>query len=198
MAVCLVSDISALMAAKASATEVVAAVVRFQLSSLLRSAVAAGVLPRDFAEMVHEQVRPLIEESARASYVAPDEGLAYLLKAEGGCVNVSTARKLFRKPNPVTRQAISERIRKGELVAYRTGGGQYVLPKWQFRREGGVIEGLPEVLAAIRQTIPAASQLTPFAFLLQADPVTGNRPPLEALRQGKLQQVLDAVRARKT
>jgi hypothetical protein len=117
------------------------------------------------------------------------------LEAEGGCVDVATARLLFRKPHGVTRQALSLQIRNGKLLAYRSGGGDYLLPVWQFRPEGGVWDGLSEVLATVREKLDAESPLTAFAFLLQAHPLTGGLPPLAALREGRLSEVLAAVEA---
>jgi hypothetical protein len=166
------------------------------MRTLAKSAAAAQLPAREFAVMAGDEIRPYIEKSIREGYGTPEEGLADLLHAEGGCVDVARARKLFRKPKPVTRQTISGRIGKGELIAYKTGSGQFMLPRWQFRPQGGPIKGLPEVLAAIRDKIPGAGDLTPFAFFLQEDPVTGGRTPLEALRAGELPLVLNAVEAR--
>lgn len=170
--------------------------IRGVLHSLTKSAVAAQVSARDFAKIAGNEIRPFVEESIREGYATPLEGLADLLELEGGCVDVAHARYLFRKPHPVTRQTISDRIGRGELIAYKTGSGQFMLPRWQFRPQGGLLEGLSDVLKAIRETIPGAGDLTPFAFFLQEDPVTGGRTPLEALKAGDVKQVLDAVAAR--
>lgn len=171
--------------------------IRGMLHAILQQATEAGMDARTLATISSEETRPYIEADAQAGYASPAEGLAALLNAEGGCVGVSEARELFRKPEPVTRQAINERIRRGELLAYRTGADHYMLPVWQFRPEGGVIEGFSEALKALRESMPDAGQLTPFAFFLQADPVAEGRTPLEALRAGDLQQVLDAIEARR-
>jgi hypothetical protein len=110
-------------------------------------------------------------------------------------VEVGEARLMFRKPGGVTRQALATQIRKGNVLAYRSGGGDYQVPVWQFRPEGGVLNGLPEVLAAVRDKLDDSQPLTAFAFLLQAHPLTGGRPPLEALKEGRLEAVLAAVEA---
>lgn len=167
------------------------------MRSLVTAAVESGVPAFAVAGMIGRELRPHIgSESIRDGYATPEEGLAFLLHAGGGCVSVNEACKLFRKPRPVSPQALTEQIRKGNVIAYLSGGGQYLVPVWQFRPEGGVLNGLPEVLAAMRSKIPGAGQLTPFTFLLQADPVTGGRTPLEALRSGDLQRVLEAIDAR--
>jgi hypothetical protein len=93
-------------------------------------------------------------------------------------------------------EVLIERIRNLELIAYEFGDGRYAVPVWQFHPAGGLLDGLPEVLAAIREKLPSGGSLVPFAFFLQEDPVTDGKTPLDALRDGKLQQVLKAVNAR--
>jgi len=166
------------------------------LRALVASAMECGVPPAALAGIVGREIRVHISESIREGYATPEEGLAALLHAEGGCVSINEACKLFRKPRPVTSQALSEQIRNGNVIGYQTGGGQYLVPVWQFRPEGGVLKGIPEVLAAMREKIPGAGNLTPFTFFLQGDPLTAGRTPLEALRAGDIEQVLEAVEAR--
>jgi hypothetical protein len=170
--------------------------IRGLMSTMASQAIEAGMSPQMFAEISSEEMRPFIEAGARAGYAAPAEGLAALLDAEGSCVDVAKACEYYRRPKAVSRQAINEAIKRGELLAYRTGSDQYMLPTWQFRPEGGVIEGFPEALQKLRETVPHGDQLTPFAFFLQADPVTDGRTPLAALRAGDRQQVFDAIEAR--
>ena len=112
------------------------------------------------------------------------------------CVGVRESCGLFGKHKPVTRQALIAQIRKGCVIGYRGAGGRYLIPVWQFRPGGGVLEGLPEVLRAIRTSIPGNDQMTPFAFLLQANPMTDGRSPFAALREGEIEKVLLAVKAR--
>jgi hypothetical protein len=123
-----------------------------------------------------------------------EEGLASLVEAEGGCVSVTKAFELLRKPDPVTGQALNEQIRAGEIVAYKTGGGEYLVPVWQFQPEGGLLPGMRLVLQKIRE-IPGADPLSPFAFFLQAHPLTGGKRPIDALRSGQIENVLEAVAA---
>jgi hypothetical protein len=129
-------------------------------------------------------------------YATAAEGRRALLDAEGGRVGVSEACRLFRKPTPVTRRTLTAAIRKGNLIGYHTGGGHYAVPVWQFRREGDLLDGLPEVLHALQNTVPGYGKLSPFAFFLQAAMVTDGRTPLAALREGDSVKVLEAVRAR--
>jgi hypothetical protein len=157
------------------------------------TAMKLGLPGRRFLEMISADARPFIEEELRQGYATPEEGLAPLLTAEGGCVDVAEARMLFHKPKGVSRQAMSEKIRAREIIAHRTGADRWVLPVWQFRPEGGLLKGLPEVLKKIRETLPHVDELFSFTFFLQPDPVTGGRTPLEALRAGDVAAALTAV-----
>jgi hypothetical protein len=170
--------------------------VRNQMHSLISMAVEVGVSTQDFVSSVGDEIRPFIADGIRSSYATPEEGLAELLMADGGCVGVTEARKLFRKPEPISRQALTSQIRRGNVIGYLSGGNHYLIPTWQFRPEGGVWEGLPELLRMIREKIPGSDQLTPFTFFLQNDPVTGGETPLSALRAGDLKSVRNAIEAR--
>ncbi len=157
------------------------------------SAEKIGIKRRDFLELISANERPRIEDQAGLGYATPEEGLAVLLEAEGGCVEINQARKLYHQPHGVSRQAMSERIAAGDVIAYKTGSGRWVLPRWQFRPEGGLLAGLPDVLKKIRAEIPTYGQLFPFAFFLQADPICHGQTPLQCLRNGDMKTVLLAV-----
>jgi len=167
---------------------------RHQVRSLLAGVIGAGMSPQRALELTNAEALPFIED-ALPGYSSHEEGLADLLSAEGGCVAVAEACKLFRRPTPITRQALTRLIRQGEVIAYRTGGGSYSLPVWQFRPTGGLLKGLPEVLAEIQKSVPGAGPMEPFTILLQEHPLTNGRTPLEALRDGDLAAVLDVVRS---
>ncbi|MBK8095088.1 MAG: hypothetical protein IPK32_24740 [Verrucomicrobiaceae bacterium] len=166
-----------------------------QLRSLLSVGLQFGVSLGRMTSLMSDAVRERLPLLVADGYASPDEGLTALLEARGGCVEVEKARHLFRKPQGVTRQAMTQQIRNGMVLAYRSGGGDYLVPVWQFRPEGGVWEGLAEVVTAIHEKLDATSPLTVFAFLLQAHPLTGGQPPLDALRAGRLPEVLKAIDA---
>ncbi len=165
-----------------------------QLKSLVAASLEVGLPARAFARLAGNEIRAAIVAPARGGYATPEEGLAKLLTAEGGCVDVAKAATLFRKPQPVTRQAVTDRIRNGDIVAYKTSGGHYRVPRWQFRPEGGVLPGLADALNVLRKD-PGFDPLAPFAFFLQAHPLTGGKTPLEAIRAGELPDVLRAAEA---
>lgn len=165
------------------------------MNLLFEYAVANGFSPKAIATVAGEEIRMVIEDPAAAAYATPEEGLALLLNEEGGCVDVETAAGLYRKPDPVKPAAITQKIRNRDMVAYRTAASQYRVPRWQFRREGGLLPGLSEVLHTLRAADKSYSHLTPFAFFLQPHPLTGEHTPLELLRSGDVDTVLRAARS---
>lgn len=50
----------------------------------------------------------------------------------------------------ISRQALADRRRRGTLLALKTSDGHLVYPAFQFRADGSVLEGLPEVLQTLR------------------------------------------------
>ncbi len=165
-----------------------------QIRALLNAGLQLGLSLGRVSALMGDVIRERLPAQVAEGHATSDEGLTILLAAEGGCVGVEKARYLFRKPQPVTRQALAHQIRQGKVLAYRSGGGDYLVPVWQFRPEGGLLNGLPEVLAAVHENLDD-SPLAAFAFLLQAHPLTGGKTPLAALRQGLLAEVLAAVEA---
>lgn len=171
----------------------VANALRRQVHSAFASAVDAGISARAFLEMVSSEARPYLEEAVREGYATPEEGLIAMLDAEGGCVDLATACKLFRRPDGVSRQTLSEKIRAGKLIAYRSGGERWLLPKWQFRPQGGLLKGLPDVLKRLRDISPEPDELFAFTFFLQVDPLLDGKTPLASLKAGEIEKVIEAL-----
>ena len=75
--------------------------------------------------------------------------------------------------------------------------GTLRFPIWQFDSEGpdGVIEGLPQVLRALQVTpLAKISWLTTPNGVLRADSKASDITPLEALRSGQIQRVIELAR----
>lgn len=90
----------------------------------------------------------------------------------------------------VTKQAVSDRVRRHALLALRTGSGRLVYPAFQFdgRR---VIDGLAAVLAVV---VPDDTEAWYVAsWLTTPDPALGGLAPYEALRAGELEAVRAAA-----
>lgn len=79
------------------------------------------------------------------------------------------------------------------LVALRDDQDALCFPAWQFdaRAPYGVVEGLSEVLAAL----PVGHELARAAWFITPKPLLSGRTPMEALRDGDLDEVLTEAHA---
>ncbi len=91
----------------------------------------------------------------------------------------------------ITKQAVSDRVRRHRLLGLRTGSGRLVYPTFQFdgRR---VVPGLPEALTVIAPDDTEGWYVA--SWFTTSDAALGDRSPIEALRQGDLRAVLPAAR----
>lgn len=90
----------------------------------------------------------------------------------------------------VSRQAVSERVRRHALLGLRTGSGRLVYPAFQFDRNG-VVEGLATVLSVFE--LDDISAWTVASWLASPDPDLDGRRPIDALHHGELQPVMAAA-----
>ena len=90
-----------------------------------------------------------------------------------------------------TRQTPHDRAGKDALIAV-TDHGRLRFPAWQFDPDGpnGVVAGLPDVLRALD-----ASPLGKISWLTRPNPYLVGRTPLQALRDGDVDRVVDQARA---
>lgn len=93
----------------------------------------------------------------------------------------------------VTKQAVSQRVKGGRLLALRTGSGRTVYPLWQFQG-GDVLDGLPEVLGTAGfDPDRTTTGWTLASWLVTEDPDLGGSPR-ELLEAGRVEPVLRAAR----
>ncbi len=93
----------------------------------------------------------------------------------------------------VGRQTPHDRASAGTLLAIKDNG-QLRFPAWQFDPEGsdGVIQGLPEVVQAMRGPI---SPLAKIKWFLTPKSLLAGRTPLDALREGNVEDVVTEASA---
>ncbi len=93
----------------------------------------------------------------------------------------------------VGRQTPHDRAKAGSLLAIKENG-QLRFPDWQFDPEGpdGVIEGLPEVVRAMQAPM---SPLARIKWFRTPKSLLAGRTPLDALRQGDVDDVVAEARA---
>jgi hypothetical protein len=89
----------------------------------------------------------------------------------------------------VSEEAIEDRHKAGVLIAVRSGG-RYGYPACQFTSDG-IVEGL----AIILEAIPMRDDWMRLEWLLVPDDALEGLSPLEALKGGRIDDVIDVARA---
>ena len=86
-----------------------------------------------------------------------------------------------------SRQTPLDRVKNQTLIAVKDNG-QWKYPLWQFDAEGtdGVVEGLPEIIKTLQ-----VSNLAKISWLRSPNVVFDNQTPLDMLKQGKIEQVVN-------
>lgn len=94
----------------------------------------------------------------------------------------------------VSRTTIHERIRSGQLLGV-LDNNIMKMPTWQFHAEGpnGAVEGLDEVLAALTCNV-----LAKISWMSSPNPIFSNLRPIEALKNGQVDEVVREARAVET
>jgi hypothetical protein len=134
-----------------------------------------------------------LNEPLKSSHPPLMYGTATLLLKEGGCTDVSEAVILYRgKRKSASRSKIIKMIQTDALVSYPVIAGYYWIPRWQFKEEGGALDGLVPSIQILTQR-PGFSAITPFVFFLQPAPRLADTP-LNLLRMGRVRAVEEAAR----
>ncbi|GAA3102811.1 hypothetical protein GCM10010520_54940 [Rhizobium viscosum] len=108
------------------------------------------------------------------------------LQAAGGAFDLEQVRALL---HGVSRQAVDKRVQEGSLLAVPGPSNRRCYPTLQFNRDGTVVGGLKEV----RDSLPVESPWAVLNFLARADVRLSGRKPIDVLREGNLQLVLEAA-----
>ena len=90
-----------------------------------------------------------------------------------------------------SRQAPLNRLKAHSLIAIKDNQ-KWWFPLWQFdaNTSDGVIEGLSEVLKALE-----CSNLAKVSWLVNPSPYFANKSPLEVLKAGEVERVVDSARS---
>jgi hypothetical protein len=156
------------------------------------TATAALGRPTDYALLLELLTAPSVMERVREEDPLGPARLRWLrdreqlLAAEGGAVPVTGAMAILGLKS---RQAVQQRRVRGRLLGLPLGGSTYLYPVWQFEQQG-VLPGLPETLATLAHLDPWGQA----AFLLGGDARLDGRRPLDALRAGRIEEVVAAAR----
>lgn len=109
------------------------------------------------------------------------------LRDAGGAYDLDQVRTLMRG---VSRQAVDKRVQEGSLLAVPGPSNRRSYPTVQFNRDGTVVAGLK----AVRDALQTRNPWTVLNFLSRPDDRLDNRKPVDLLRSGKLDIVLEAAR----
>jgi hypothetical protein len=104
------------------------------------------------------------------------------------CIGITEVATLLGLDN---RHTPLDRIKAGTLLAIRDQG-QWRFPLWQFDPDGpdGVIDGLPQILAAL-----SVSELAKVRWLQRPQAVFSGCTPIQLLKEGQLERVLTEASA---
>lgn len=126
-----------------------------------------------------DEVDPLADAFARGAEIKRE----LLGEAGGGWPTAVVARHLG-----ITRQAVDRRRQRGSLLAVEVGG-EYLYPACQFT-EDGVLPRLADALKAFQIESP----WTRLSVLLAGTPMLGEVRVIDALRSGRAEEAMHAVR----
>jgi hypothetical protein len=109
------------------------------------------------------------------------------LKRAGGAYELDEVRALL---NGISRQAVEKRVREGALLAVPGPSNRRRFPTIQFADDGALVEGLREV----RQALPFQNPWAVLNYLVNPEDRLGGRRPIDALKAGEVEKVVEAAR----
>ncbi len=157
---------------------------------VLRATLAAVVSSDDPQPQLREITgipNPSDDEAARAAAVVTARSHVSRNALLADALSTTDAGRMLH----LTRQGVTERIKRGDLLAVRAGRS-YRLPPWQFdgAAADGLVPGLPAVLHVL-----AVSPLAQASWLTRPSPYLDGETPLAALKEGNVETVVAEARA---
>lgn len=133
----------------------------------------------------------ILEDLTRIEPLAPAfirgiQAQRHLIEENGGTMAAEQVAEILG----ITRQAVEKRRRAGKLIALTVGRHGYRYPVWQFTKSG-VLPGLVDVLAALA----AHDEWMQTAFFVSGNPRLGDETPVQVLKAGNIDRVLNAAEA---
>ena len=112
-----------------------------------------------------------------------------LTKAEGGGLSTKNAARQLG----ISETALLNRHKNGRLAAWRENSQRaFRFPAWQFR-DGQVVAGLERVLRVLNVGT-RLDEYGPMLFFLSQSRLLEGKRPLDCLRQGEIEKVIQAAR----
>lgn len=91
-----------------------------------------------------------------------------------------------------TKQAVSDRVRRGTLLALRNEAGDLIYPAFQFGPDGQPLAGVADVIAAFKGAVETPYTIA--SWLVSPEAELGGSTPVEQLRRGRREAVADVAR----
>lgn len=162
-----------------------------------------AALTRESDEMTAGNVviRMLEAQFAASKKATPKAGLALALlrgrvareelkQQEGGNISASEAAEKLG----ISKTAVLGRYRNGKLLGWREARQDAVrFPVWQFT-DDNVLRGIPQVLAVLNEA-PWMDDWARVLFFLNARRSLGGKRPVDVLREGTLNMVVELAKA---
>jgi hypothetical protein len=108
------------------------------------------------------------------------------LRSSGGAYDLEQVQQLL---HGVSRQRIDKRVREGSLLAVPGPSNKRRYPAVQFKDDGTVVDGLPDVLEAL----PTKNGFAILNFLVRPDRRLDGRRPIDLLEAGQVDLVVEAA-----
>lgn len=154
----------------------------------------AAVAATDYSVAIEELSQPGMMAETRpadplaGAYLRGFKMMENLLRAEGGQLTVAQVAGRLH----ISTQGVNQRRKRNRLAAIDVGRKGYLYPAWQFKAQGGTLEGLEAVLAELERNGVRAWDV--LAFFLNKSYVLNRKSPLDALRGGEVEAALRAAK----
>ncbi|MCF7645504.1 hypothetical protein KQ944_10810 [Bacillus subtilis] len=109
------------------------------------------------------------------------------LREAGGAYTLEQVRLLLQG---ISRQAVDKRVQEGTLLAVPGPANRRAYPTIQFLNDGSIVAGLK----AVRQALGSTNPWFILNFLSRPDERLNGKKPIELLRRGETEAVLEAAR----
>jgi hypothetical protein len=140
---------------------------------------------------------PLEPEPVEASAYEPDARARAILRGRriveedlrqsGGAYELGEVQELL---HGISRQMVDRKVKDGSLLAVTGPSNRRVYPTVQFNRDGSVVSGLK----VVREALPTENSWAILNFLVRPDSRLNGRKPIDLLRDGKVDLVVQAAR----
>lgn len=128
------------------------------------------------------------EPDARAKAILRGKQQAQAdLRASGGTFTLDEVRTLL---NGISRQAVNKKVQDGHLLTVPGPGDDHRYPTAQFLADGRPVPGLK----VVQDALPTRSPWAVFNFMIQPDALLDGRKPIDVLKEGNVDLVVEAAR----